>query len=47
MLLTWHNLTFFQDLMRRFREAVSNKAAAAFAQSFLADYRAGERDDSG
>jgi queuine tRNA-ribosyltransferase len=22
MLLTWHNLTFFQDLMREIREAV-------------------------
>src|SRR5258705_10424654 len=25
MLLTWHNLTFFQDLMRTFRQAVAGK----------------------
>ena len=42
MLLTWHNLTFFQDLMRTFREAVTNRMAAPFAARFLADYRASE-----
>jgi queuine tRNA-ribosyltransferase len=47
MLLTWHNLSFFQDVMRAFREAVTNHSAAAFARSFLADYRAGEQEDSG
>jgi queuine tRNA-ribosyltransferase len=47
MLLTWHNLTFFQDVMRAFRQAVTGKAAATFARNFLADYRAGEDEDSG
>jgi len=47
MLLTWHNLTFFQDLMRAFREAVAGKNAASFARNFLADYRAGEPEDGG
>ena len=47
MLLTWHNLTFFQDLMRAFREAVTQKMAASFAQSFLAGYRAGEPEEGG
>jgi queuine tRNA-ribosyltransferase len=47
MLLTWHNLTFFQDLMRALREAVTRHAADAFARTFLADYRAGELEDSG
>jgi queuine tRNA-ribosyltransferase len=47
MLLTWHNLTFFQDVMRAFRQAVTGKKAASFARNFLADYRAGEEEDSG
>ena len=48
MLLTWHNLTFFQDLMRAFREAVGNNMAGPFAKSFLADYRAaGDADAEG
>jgi len=44
MLLTWHNLTFFQDLMRVFRESVAHGRAAHFAANFLAGYRAGEED---
>jgi queuine tRNA-ribosyltransferase len=48
MLLTWHNLTFFQDLMRTFRDAVANNDAARFAQRFLAEYRDGaEADEQG
>jgi len=42
MLLTWHNLTFFQDLMAAFRQAVSDSRAAAFAHGFLTDYRSGK-----
>jgi queuine tRNA-ribosyltransferase len=45
MLLTWHNLTFFQDLMRAFRVAVSNKSVAQFANGFLANYRAARDAD--
>jgi queuine tRNA-ribosyltransferase len=47
MLLTWHNLTFFQDLMRSFRGAVANKTTPHFAAEFLARYRAGELADHG
>jgi queuine tRNA-ribosyltransferase len=47
MLLTWHNLTFFQDVMRAFRQAVTGKTATSFARNFLADYGAGEQEDSG
>jgi len=47
MLLTWHNLTFFQDVMRAFRHAVTGKTAASFARNFLDDYRAGEPEDGG
>ena len=46
MLLTWHNLTFFQDLMRAFRAAISDQRAAAFADGFLTDYR-GAKDGDG
>ena len=42
MLLTWHNLTFFQDLLRTFREAVTNQSANEFAARFLERYRRGE-----
>ena len=38
MLLTWHNLTFFQDLLRRFRHAVSAKSVAQFCAEFLNRY---------
>ena len=38
MLLTWHNLTFYQDLLRRFREAVSSKNCAQFCAEFLSNY---------
>ena len=47
MLLTWHNLTFFQDLMRAFRKAVTDGTSASFARNFLADYRSQEQEDSG
>jgi queuine tRNA-ribosyltransferase len=39
MLLTWHNLAFFQDLMRGLREAIATGRAAAFAADFLSAYR--------
>ena len=46
MLLTWHNLTFFQDLMRAFREAVGNRMAVQFAKDFLANYRVATEDET-
>jgi queuine tRNA-ribosyltransferase len=39
MLLSWHNLTFFQDLMRAIRAAIANGQAAEFAAGFRARYR--------
>ena len=47
MLLTWHNLTFFQDLMRALREAVSHNMTADFAAQFLKRYRGEEIDAEG
>jgi queuine tRNA-ribosyltransferase len=39
MLLTWHNLTFFQDLMRGLREAIGQGMTETFAAQFLKRYR--------
>jgi queuine tRNA-ribosyltransferase len=44
MLLTWHNLTFYQDLMAGLREAIARGALAAFAGAFAARYAAGGKD---
>jgi queuine tRNA-ribosyltransferase len=41
MLLSWHNLTFFQDLTGALREAIGQEEGGMFAKTFLADYRAG------
>jgi len=34
MLLTWHNLQYYQDVMRGLREAISEKRTEAFAAEF-------------
>jgi queuine tRNA-ribosyltransferase len=47
MLLTWHNLTFYQDIMRGLREAIENGASADFARNFLSNYRAEPSEDGG
>jgi putative hemolysin len=39
MLLTWHNLTFYQHLMQDIRAAIGQRRLAAFAEGFLANYR--------
>ena len=38
MLLTWHNLRFYQDIMEGLRSAITAGAAADFAVRFLARY---------
>jgi queuine tRNA-ribosyltransferase len=45
MLLTWHNLAFYQDLMRGLRNATSHGGTAAFATQFLKRYRHGGAGD--
>ena len=45
MLLTWHNLTFYQDLMAALRAAIAQSGAQAFASRFFARYR--RKDASG
>jgi queuine tRNA-ribosyltransferase len=47
MLLTWHNLTFFQDLMLGMREAISSHALPEFAARFRAQYRGGAAEHQG
>ena len=42
MLLTWHNVAYYQHLMARMREAIVAGAFAAFAQAFTGDYRRGD-----
>jgi len=44
MLLTWHNLTFYQDLMAGLRAAVAGGTLAGFAAGFGAQYAAGPAD---
>jgi len=46
MLLTWHNLTFYQDLMQGLREAIAAGTAEAFAAPVLAAYRRDKEDAS-
>lgn len=42
MLLTWHNLHYYQDLMRAIRQAIENKNFAGFADSFTTQQAAGD-----
>jgi queuine tRNA-ribosyltransferase len=39
ILMTEHNLCFYQRLMQRMREAVAQSRLGAFATGFLTDYR--------
>jgi queuine tRNA-ribosyltransferase len=45
MLLTWHNLTFYQQLMQSLREAIAIRKLSAFAEQFLAQYRSTDEAD--
>jgi queuine tRNA-ribosyltransferase len=42
MLLTWHNLTHYQDLMAGLREAIATKRFAAHAAKLHSDYVRGD-----
>jgi queuine tRNA-ribosyltransferase len=44
MLLTWHNLQFYQDVMKGLRRAIAEGRAQAFAQAFLDQEAAGDID---
>jgi queuine tRNA-ribosyltransferase len=47
MLLTWHNLTFYQDLMQRLRSAIAEGRLVRFAAEFLDAYRRSSAETSG
>ena len=42
MLLTWHNLTYYQDLMKGLRQAISEGGLTAFAEAFHARQAEGD-----
>jgi queuine tRNA-ribosyltransferase len=44
VLLTWHNLAYYQDLMRDMREAISEGRMEAFARDFFATQEGGDID---
>ena len=44
MLLTWHNIQFFQDLMAAMRQAISEERFDAFQKQFFETYYAGDID---
>ena len=44
MLLTRHNLYFYQNLMRELQKAIEEKRLEAFAATFLAAYRSGDAE---
>src|SRR6185312_11812846 len=47
MLLTWHNLTFYQDMMSALRHNITKHLAPRFAADFLARYRQGDEAEEG
>lgn len=44
MLLTWHNLQFYQDLMQALREAIAEDRLSQFAAEFRSNYASGDID---
>ena len=45
MLLSWHNVAFYQQMMKELREAITQGNLAAYAASFAADQARGQADD--
>ena len=44
MLLTWHNLHYYQELMQDMRNAILNGGFEMFAAAFAAEQAAGDID---
>ena len=42
MLITWHNLYYYQDLMEKMREAIFNQSFADFELDFNENLRLGD-----
>ena len=47
MLMTWHNLQYYQDLMRGLRHAIAERRLAEFAAAFAAEQAAGDIEANG
>jgi queuine tRNA-ribosyltransferase len=45
MLITWHNLTFYQDVMQGLRDAIAAGTTQAFAARIFESYRRVHTDD--
>jgi queuine tRNA-ribosyltransferase len=45
MLLTWHNLTFYQDLMENLRDAIRQGQLVETAAQIVSRYREGENSE--
>ena len=45
MLLSWHNIAFYQKVMADLRAAIREKRLAAFMQAFAADQAGGEESE--
>jgi queuine tRNA-ribosyltransferase len=45
MLLTWHNVAFYQQMMRELRDAIANGQLQAYARKFAADQARGDAGD--
>jgi queuine tRNA-ribosyltransferase len=43
MLMTQHNLWFYQRLMQGLRDAIAERRLRSFARDFLSRYRGGSR----
>ena len=46
MLLSWHNVAFYQQMMKELRAAITQGTLAAYAASFAADQARGHSDDA-
>ena len=45
ILLTWHNIQYYQDLMRDLRRAIEEKRIVAFAAEFEAQCAEGDIEE--
>ena len=45
MLLTWHNLHYYQMLMKGLREAISNQSLSKFIEDFHAMRKVGDIEE--
>jgi len=45
MLLSWNNLSYYQQFMQSIRQAISDQRFAAFAEAAIAGWQSGEREN--